>query len=147
MKITVTVKIDERRKRRARLLWEIGPISEQPQGATIRRKRKMLKLTNTQQAALSISAVDRRNKPALVDSVVWTSSDDTVATVTADTADPMKATVKAIDAGTAQINVSADADLGDGERPITGALDVTVVAGEAVALVIGTGTPTEQPEA
>lgn len=107
----------------------------------------MLQLTNTQQATLSISAVDRKGKPASVDSIVFTSSDESVATVAADPSDASKATLKAVNAGTAQINVSADADLGDGVNTLTGTLDVTVVAGQAIALAIGTGTPEEQPEA
>ena len=105
----------------------------------------MLKLTNTQQAALSISAVDRKGRPAPVDSIVFTSSDDTVARVIADVSDPSKALLQAVDAGTAQINVTADADLGDGVSELHGTLDVTVVAGQAVALAINTGTPEEQP--
>lgn len=104
----------------------------------------MLKLTSTQQASLSISAVDARGKPAQVDDVTWSSSDESVATVTVDPTDPRKATVKSVDAGTAQINVSADADLGDGVSTLTGLLDLTVLAGQAVALVISTGTPSEQ---
>jgi uncharacterized protein YjdB len=106
----------------------------------------MLQLTNTQQAGLSISAVDRRGAPAQVDAIVFSSSDETVATVTPNPLDPSKAVVKALLPGTAQINVTADADLGDGVTPLTGTLDLTVVAGQAVALAIATGTPEEQPE-
>ncbi len=106
----------------------------------------MLKLTTTQQAALNISPVDRKGKAAEVESIVFSSSDESVATVTQDTADPRKALLKAVNTGTAQINVSADPKLGDDVGEIHGTLDVTVVAAEAVSFSIGTGTPEEQPE-
>lgn len=105
----------------------------------------MLQLTNTQQCALSVQGVDKKGNPAQLDSVVFTSSDNSVATVTSDPSDPNKALVKAVAAGTAQINVTADADLGDGVTELTGTLDLTVVAGQAVGFVINTGTPEEQP--
>ena len=35
--------------------------------------------------------------------------------------------------------------LGDGVSELTGTLDLTVVAGQAVGFVINTGTPEEQP--
>lgn len=145
-KIKINIHIGKRKPKRAvKLLWGIGPVSEQPATGTS-RSRQMLQLTNTQQAALSISGVDRKGKPAGLDAIQFSSSDPNVATVTQDTADPSKAVVKAVNAGTAQINVSADADLGDGVNTLNGALDVTVVAGQAVGLSIGTGTPEEQPE-
>jgi hypothetical protein len=144
--ITINVNVNGKRRRRRpiKLHWAIGPISEQRFPGLVGEKQ-MLKLTNTQQASLSISAVDRKGRPAQVDSIVFTSSDPNVATVEQDTADPSKALLKAVDAGTAQINVTADADLGDGVSELSGVLDVTVVAGQAVALSIGTGTPEEQP--
>jgi uncharacterized protein YjdB len=92
--------------------------------------------------------VDAKGAAAQVQdgSVKWTSSDETVATVTQDAADPLKAVIVAGLPGTAQVNVSADADLGDGIATIAApALDVTVLAGQAVALgSIATGTPEAQ---
>jgi len=43
--------------------------------------------------------------------------------------------------GTAQINVTADADLGSGVTTINGVLDVQVVAGQAVGFTIQTSPP------
>ena len=43
-----------------------------------------------------------------------------------------------------QISVSADADLGDGVRTLTGTLDLEIVSGEAVTLSVIAGTPREQ---
>jgi hypothetical protein len=40
--------------------------------------------------------------------------------------------------------VSADADLGDGIRTLTGTLDLEIVSGEAVSLGIIAGAPREQ---
>lgn len=146
--VQINVYVDgkkQRTKRRTKLLWGIGPVSEQPITGTPRREPTMLQLTNTQQCALSVSGVDKKGNPARLDAVQFTSSDPSVATVEADPGDASKALVKAVAAGTAQVNVSADADLGDGVSTLTGALDITVVAGQAVGFVINTGTVEEQP--
>lgn len=106
----------------------------------------MLILTDSQQVDLSVGFTDKASNPAQVDGVpAWTSSDETVLTVTA-SADGRSATAVATGKlGTAQINVSADADLGAGTTPISGVLDVTVQAGAAVVANIAAGTPTEKP--
>lgn len=144
MKLTIHVHKHKAPKApKVTLRWGIGPVSEQPSTGT-RRTSTMLQLTNTQQCALSVSGVDKKGNPAGLADVTYTSSDPNVASVTQDTVDPSKAVVKAVAAGTAQINVSADADLGDGVNTLTGALDVTVVAGQATSFTIATGTPTEQ---
>ena len=135
----------QRHKPATHLLWTVGPIAEQPGVTRTWRRITMLQLTNTQQCPIAVSGVDKKGNPAELDSVVFTSSDPSVATVDADPSDPNKALIKAVAAGTAQINVSADADLGDGVNTLTGTLDLTVVAGQAVGFVINTGTPEEQP--
>lgn len=72
-------------------------------------------------------------------SVAWNSSDETVATVSADADNPLKATVTPTGkTGTATIEISVDADLGEGVTTITGSADITVIAGNAV----GFGEPT-----
>ena len=48
-------------------------------------------------------------------------------------------------AGAAQVNVTADAQIGEGVTEITGVLDVEVKAGQAVALNIAAGAPEEKP--
>ena len=135
----------QRHKPATHLLWTVGPIAEQHFITRTWRRITMLQLTNTQQCPIAVSGVDKKGNPAELDSVVFTSSDPSVATVDADPSDPNKALIKAVAAGTAQINVSADADLGDGVNTLTGTLDLTVVAGQAVGFVINTGTPEEQP--
>lgn len=103
---------------------------------------RMLVLPIDHKVPASIQPVDAAGNPAAVDGVpVWTSSAPTIVTVQA-AADGMSAEITPVGPlGTAQINVSADADLGSGVTSITGILDVQSVAGEAVALQIQTGEP------
>lgn len=103
-----------------------------------------LTLTDSQQATLSIAPTDRKGKPAQVEGVTWTSSDNTKVTVEP-APDGLSAVIKAQDIGTAQVSVGADAQLGDGVTALTGLLNVEVVAGAAVSLGIAAGAPTEQP--
>ena len=99
----------------------------------------MLALPNDQQCTATIAPVDAKGNPAQVQGApTWTSSSETVATVTA-ADDGLSAVIKGVDVGTCQINVQADADLGEGVSEITGVLDVTVVGGTAVGLDITTG--------
>jgi hypothetical protein len=97
------------------------------------------------QVHVQVSYVDAHNNPATVDGPIeWESSDDTIATVTVDNVDTSKATVKAVGkVGQVQVTAMADADLGTGIRELTTLMDVTVVAGEAVA---GTITPVGEAE-
>jgi hypothetical protein len=106
-----------------------------------------LTLTSVQQASLTVSAVDAKGNPAPVDNVVYRSSDPTIIELQEDSEDPTVAWVVAVGAlGNAQVTVAADADIGEGVKALTGLLDVTVVAAEAVAISIETGVPEDQPE-
>ena len=101
-------------------------------------------LTNSQEVDLAIQPLDKRGKPAQVDGTpAWSSSDAAKATV-APAADGLSCVAKALDNGTVQISVSADADLGDGVRTLTGTLDLEIVSGEAVTLSVIAGAPREQ---
>jgi hypothetical protein len=107
----------------------------------------MLVLPNDQQCTASIQPVDAKGNPAQVQGPpAWSSSSEDVATVTAE-ADGLSATVEGVDIGTCQINVVADADLGDGVTNIAGVLDVTVTAGSAVSLSVTTGPLSPQAPA
>lgn len=100
-------------------------------------------LTDSQKATLTIQPVDKAGNPATVEGVAWTTSDATVLTVAA-SEDGLSAVVSSTGKlGTAQVNVTADALIGDGVAEITGVLDVEVKAGQAVALNIAAGTPEE----
>ena len=93
-------------------------------------------LSSIEKVSLMIQPVNAKGNPAPIDGVpVWTISDPTVATLTvAD--DGLTASLVAINPGSVQITVQADADLGPGTKLITGTLDVTVTAAEAVAINI-----------
>jgi len=93
---------------------------------------------------VTVAYTDKYGNPAQVDGdVVWASSDDNIATVEADGTNSLNATVKAqTKTGQAQITATADADLGEGVRNLVTLMDVTVVAGEAVA---GTISPSGDP--
>lgn len=105
----------------------------------------MLVLTDTQKATCTIDPRNAKGNPAPVDGVPqWSTSNPAVATVIP-AVDGLSADVVAVSVGTTQISVIADADLDVGEiREITGTLDVTVKASEAVTMGITAGTPVEQ---
>lgn len=103
-------------------------------------------LPDDKQFTATISVVDAKGNPALIDGIAtWASSDPTLVAVTP-SVDGLSALVVAVGAlGTTQVTVTADADLGSGVRAITGLLDVTVVAGEAVGLTVTAGPLEPQP--
>ena len=93
-------------------------------------------LSSIEKVSLMIQPVNAKGNPAPIDGIpVWTTSDPTVATlIVAD--DGLTASLVAINPGSVQITVQADADLGPGTKLITGTLDVTVTAAEAVSINI-----------
>lgn len=132
-------------------LLTLGPVTEQNLPGHFPTGEPMtLALTNTQQCGATWpSPVDKKGQPAPVQagSIVFTSSDVTVATATADATNPYKCLIVAVGNGTCNVNISADADLGDGVNTIHGVqLDVTVTGGMAVGFGDPTvETPVEQP--
>jgi len=102
-------------------------------------------LKDTQETALSVTVLDKRGNPATVQNPGFASSDpaivavaDSGLTAVASAAGPL---------GTATVTFTGDADMGDGVSPITGVLDIEVVAGDAAITNIVAGTPTEQAAA
>lgn len=87
----------------------------------------MFILRDDQTANISIKAVDAKGFDTTFQTITYSSSDETVATV-------MAGVITAVKPGKATINVVADADLGVGVTQLVGTLDVQVVAGEAVSL-------------
>jgi hypothetical protein len=87
------------------------------------------------QVKVKISYVDANGNPAAVDGdVEWSSSDQKIAMVYGDPDDNMQAVVVPQGpVGQVQIVATADADLGAGVRELITTMDVTIVAGEAVA--------------
>lgn len=114
----------------------------------IKSKAMTTVLTATQQVGGQIEPKDRKGNTAKVEagSVTYSSSNDAVATVEKDESDETKFTVKAKGTGVAQIDISADADLGEGVKTITGFLGVEVTSAEAAGFGVNVGTPEEQPE-
>ena len=75
---------------------------------------------------------------------VWATSDAAIASIEP-AADGLSCIVRAAaNLGSAQVSVTADADLGEGVQPLTGVLDLEVVGGAATTMTIIGGTPREQ---
>ena len=107
--------------------------------------RMSLVLTDAQKVTLSITPVDAKGNPAPVDGIPEWSSSDASVIVVEPSSDGMSAVATAAGPlGTAQVNVTADADLGAGVTSITGTLDIQVTGSEAVAISITAGTPEPQ---
>lgn len=136
-----------------RVRFTVGPIRKSTGvgGPPNRRVRKKgvplmsLVITIDQEFDASVAFVDKNGNPATVDgSPSWGVSDPTILSVTP-SADGTSAVVKALGPlGTCQLNVSGDADLGDGVTQVGGTLDVEVKAGQAVAATISAGAPRQQ---
>lgn len=96
---------------------------------------------------VSLVINDKMGNPAKVDGTPsWTSSDEAVVTVTPE-ADGMSATIVSLGTtGTAQVSVSADADLGEGVRTLTGSALIDVIAGEAFAFALLLSEDFDAPE-
>ncbi len=106
-------------------------------------------LTDTQKATLTYGdPTDKKGKKASIEpgSLVWKTSDATVAAVNALTESPIAGSIVAGDPGVCEVWPEADADLGAGKVTITGdKFGIQVTAGQASA--IGSpvmGTPEEQ---
>jgi hypothetical protein len=104
----------------------------------------MLSLSAVQKCNVSIQPVDVKGNPAAVDGgPLWSVSADGVVTLSP-AADGLSCVISGLAPGSVQVNVTADADLGEGVRSITGTLDVTVIAAEAVGFTIQTGPVEDQ---
>jgi hypothetical protein len=101
---------------------------------------------------VEVEYVDSGGNAARVDGEIeWTTSNDQIAQLVVDEQDSSMCRILAVnDTGDVQVTATADADMGDGIREIITLLDLTVVAGEAIAGTINvTGTPepiAEHPE-
>jgi len=102
-------------------------------------------LKDSQKVSASVEFKTAAGNPAVVEGApVWASSNAAIVEVVA-SEDGLSAVARAVGPiGSSQISVSADADLGEGVKPIVGTQDIEVVAGEAVTVGITVGTPEEQ---
>jgi hypothetical protein len=119
-------------------------------GFTVRAKgdRMAYTLAADKMVSVRVDYVDAQNNPATVDGpVTWDTSAPDVVSVVADQSDSQVCSITAgTQLGTAQVTARADADLGQGTRELITTLDVTIVAGEAIAGVISpTGDPQPKP--
>lgn len=104
----------------------------------------MLRLRSDQQVRAAFTFQDKKGNKTSAESVRLESSDPEVAKVI--TNDDGSFTIVAGQTGVAQLNFSADAKLGEGEKIITGSDVIEVVPGEAAVLKLTLGEPEDQPE-
>ena len=111
---------------RARFKVEVGQISSEGENMS-----ETLQVGHY--ATVSVEWLDSAGNPAKVDGpTTWASTDASVLTCTVSTGNPLIANCHAEAIGSAGVQATADADLGEGIRTVTATLDVTVITGEAV---------------
>lgn len=100
------------------------------------------KLTTIQKVAVSAHGVDPKGNPAAIEGLSVTSSDSSVATVEEVDGEFV---ITAVAPGTTQIDATADAVIGEGERTLQAEpVTLEVIAAEAVTFALQFGEPTEQ---
>lgn len=109
-------------------------------------KRKVSKmfLKNSQSLPLFVAFVDAKGAPAVVDGFpAWAVSDESLATLIV-AADGLSAVVMPVGpVGMFKVQVKADADMSGEVKEILGELDIEVIGGEAVAVNISAGAPSD----
>jgi hypothetical protein len=136
--LTIVVKPPASPQAGGRFLVEID-------GIKVKGQNMVYQLPVDKQIKVQVSYVDAEGNPAAVDDVIWSSSNDAIATVVADDVDHTQATISPTGGGPlgqVQIVATADVDLGAGVKELLTHCDVEIVAGEAVA---GTITPVGEP--
>ena len=139
-------------KRAARQSLTVIRVQDLDTGLIVEGRITLMVLTDTQQTSITFGQpLDKKGKPAKVQpgSVTFSIDQPDAATVTQDANDPFTATVVAgnptADGSPATITISADADLGEGVKTITGLEPLIVTSGEAVGFGNATiGPITEQ---
>lgn len=105
----------------------------------------MLVLTDIQKVEFSVSAVSAAGNPASLDGApVWSSSDESILTLSVSEDGLSCEAVTTGSLGAVQVKVVGDADLGEGVTSLFGVLDVVVVASQAVNLEIKPGVPSDK---
>lgn len=104
----------------------------------------MFRLRNDQQTKLAFEFRDKKGAVTAAENATVESSDPSVVAVTANEDGTFN--LVAGNVGTAQINASADARLGDGVKTITGSETIEVVPGEAATIKLTFAEPEDQPE-
>ena len=135
-----------------RIVEQVGPVVPTPHlrvAHSVRFLRRFLlmafQITDSQQVTLGIKALDKKGNPAPIEGVEW-STDKTDLLALVPSADGLSCTVLAVGPlGIGTVTMKADAQMGEGESPIVGTLQVEVTGGQAVTVKITAGTPEEQP--
>jgi hypothetical protein len=106
----------------------------------------MVSIKDTQKVSGQLKPKDSKGNATTVQagSVNYDSTDANVCTVVKDPDDETKFTVTAGAPGVAQVNFTADADLGEGVVQVSGSLAVEVTAGQATTLGVELGEPVDQ---
>lgn len=103
-------------------------------------------MTDSQQVTVTPKFVDKNGNAANVDGVPEWSTDNTDVLSLIPAADGKSCLVSAVGPlGVGNITLKADADLGVGIRTVIGTLEVTITGGQAAAVVLEPGAPSEQP--
>lgn len=104
----------------------------------------MLTIKATQKCRLSIVARDREGNVAAVENPAFAVSDPSVGEIRNVSEDGLSCDFYAGSPTTGQVTFTADGIVGEGENPLTGILDVTVIPGDAAVLEIASGAAEEQ---
>ena len=106
--------------------------------------RSTASMTVTQQMVASIETADTEGNPTDPNTVVWTSSDESIAVVVPQPGG-LSANIIAGNVGECKIVVNANAVKGGkGARPVLGVLNLTVTSGDVAEVKISTEAPVEQ---
>lgn len=97
-------------------------------GTTFIGQDIMFLLPDDKTATVQVIAADAKGFSAPVEDLTFSSSDETIVTVDA------AGLITPVGIGMATVNVTADAQIGEGVTTIAGMLEVQVVAGQAVSL-------------
>jgi len=110
---------------------------------TIKGDIKVIGLKLAQKVRVTLQPVDRLGNPATVEagSVSFSSSDEAICTVVQDPENELVAEVFSQGVGVAQLDYSADADLGEGVESISGFSSVEVLPLGAVGFGLEVGEP------
>jgi hypothetical protein len=125
-----------------RVAFQIGPIATQPRNGARERVMAKLMLTVDQQCPLAVQFLDSGGNPVPPKGgATWSVSDETKLTLTGITPEGTAARIVAAGGlGTCQVAVREN-EVGADNIAVTGALDVEVIAGEAMSAVITPGAP------
>jgi len=118
-------------------------------GIKIKGNTTMVSMSYSQKVTVEIQAVDSNGNPAQVEagSINVSSSNPEVCSIVRDAENENRFDIYGSNNGTvgvAQIDISADADLGEGVSTITGFIGVEITPKQAVGLGITIGEPVEQ---